>query len=129
MTDDKNRDPTFVYTVPDTVYKVPSLKAHAAQMVGLLPGLGYMLKDGTFIDMIEDAFYLRQDFENRPDEWGAPYAAATEVDQQGFSINNFPSPVGSTGEEAFCINQHTAFARNFREAESRMERSLWAPLH
>lgn len=63
MLDDKNKAPTFIYTVPDTVYEVPTPARYAAEIVGMLGGLGYLLKGDLFIGLIEDAFYLRQDVE------------------------------------------------------------------
>jgi hypothetical protein len=33
MLDDRNKDPTFTYKVPDAVYKVPTPAEHAAEKV------------------------------------------------------------------------------------------------
>ena len=132
MIDDKNRDPTFTYKVPDTVYRVPDRTAHAAQMLGLQPGLGFMLKGETFIDLIEDAFYLRQDFENNRDAWGAQYAAAFDADRESFSANNFPSPIGAT-EGGYNDPRQTSLANAFEKLRRARrgyndQDGLWAPV-
>lgn len=117
MIDDKNKDPTFTYKVPDTVYKVPDPKAHAAQMLGLQPGLGYGLTGETFIDLIESAFYCRQDLN--------AYADRIRAEQE----SRWPSPVGAPADDTEAYNSpYYSFARNFEETEQSMTSAEWVPL-
>lgn len=121
MIDDNNKDPTFVYKVPDTVYKVPTPQAHAAQMLGMPPELGYGLNGETFIDLIEDAFNFRQVLDAYADRRRAEILEEQRSRQ--------PAPLGATGDQlGNYSNPYDSFSRNFRETENRMSRSVWAPL-
>lgn len=121
MIDDKNKDPTFTYKVPDTVYKVPDPKAHAAQMLGLQPGLGYGLRGEAFIDMLECAFNCRQAFD--------AYAEKRRAEIMEEQRSRQPAPLAATGDQlGNYSNPYDSFSRNFRETEDRMSRSVWAPL-
>lgn len=121
MIDDNNKDPTFVYKVPDTVYKVPTPQAHAAQMLGMPPELGYGLNGETFIDLIEDAFNFRQVLDAYADRRRAEILEEQRSRQ--------PAPLGATGDQlGNYSNPYDSFSRNFRETEDRMSRSVWAPL-
>lgn len=129
MLDDKNKDPTFIYTVPDTVYEVPTPARHAAKIVGMPGGLGYMLKGDSFIGLIEDAYYLRQDVEIYCKAWAEAYSG------------NKPSPIGGTeAGEKYDDSSRARFARQFESAAGRMHKAgrslaypdndagLWIPL-
>lgn len=121
MIDDNNKDPTFIYKVPDTVYKVPTPQAHAAQMLGMPPELGYGLNGETFIDLIEDAFNFRQVLD--------AYADRRRAEIKEEQRSRQPAPLGATGDQlGNYSNPYDSFSRNFRETEDRMSRSVWAPL-
>lgn len=121
MIDDNNKDPTFVYKVPDTVYKVPTRQDHAAQMLGMPSIFGDVLKGETFIDLLESAFNCRQTFYAYIDRRRA------EIMEEQRSRQ--PSPLAATGDQLENYsNPYNSFSRNFRETEDRMSRSVWAPL-
>lgn len=71
MIDDNNKDPTFIYTVPDTVYKVPSQKEHAARLFELPDGLSIGLGGDTFLEKVKTAFYMVKSFEQYSRQRGA----------------------------------------------------------
>lgn len=121
MIDDNNKDPTFVYKVPDTVYKVPTPQAHAAQMLGMPSIFGDALKGETFIDLLESAFNCRQTFD--------AYADRRRAEIKEEQRSRQPAPLGATGDQlGNYSNPYDSFSRNFRETEDRMSRSVWAPL-
>lgn len=129
MLDDKNKDPTFTYKVPDTVYKVPTPQHHAAELVGLLGSLGYCVKGDTFIDMVEDAFNFRWEIE----EYGRVVRMAN---------TNEPSPLGNPEPpiKIYDTPQQASFAKQFEVAERKLnsagrslaypdnDAGLWIPL-
>lgn len=132
MIDDKNKDPTFTYKVPDTVYKVPTTAQHAAELLKM-PGLGFGLRGDCFLELLEDGFYIAQALNG--------YAAQRREELYG----NRPSPLGNPepGENTYSTARSTAkekFARDFAAAEEGLKRAgrsmaypnndegLWVPL-
>ena len=63
LIDDNNKDPTFVYSVSEKTYKVPSRKEQAAREAGMLEGIGYIIEGGTFAELMESALDVRQTLE------------------------------------------------------------------
>ena len=142
MIDDNNRDPTFTYTVPDTVYKVPSRGVQAAELTKIPQRFGedleeFEVKDkypegATFLDCLKCAFDVRLELE----------AYAESVRQAEAAVNR-PAPLGSYDGDYLSSSKsgsYHQFAKAFAEAEERLqhvgrsyaapddERALWVPL-
>ena len=131
MIDDRNKDPTFTYKVPDTVYKVPTPAEHAAEKVLHTRVLGGVLTGDSFADLLDDAKDMRQTFE--------AYAAQTQ--EPGY---NQPSPLGNAEINEAPVKPNSArygkFTHDFAATEERMARAgrsagypgddagLWVPL-
>lgn len=150
MIDDNNRDPTFTYTVPDTVYKVPARGVQAAELTKIPRRFGedleeFEVKDkypegATFLDCLKVAFDVRLELE----------AYAESVRQAEAAVNR-PAPLGSCeyrSYDAFCDSKNIyqsgayfQFAKAFAEAEEKLrhvgrsyaypndESALWVPLN
>ena len=132
MIDDNNRDPTFTYTVPDTVYKVPDRPHHASKIVCGYDILGGMVKDKevTFYDQIRDAFEVKQLLDS--------YAARIQQENQA----KVPAPLGSAECDSGKSKSPTynAFEKSYDEAVRGLrtagrscaapedESGLWIPL-
>ena len=142
MIDDNNRDPTFTYTVPDTVYKVPSRGVQAAELTKIPQRFGedleeFEVKDkypegATFLDCLKCAFDVRLELE----------AYAESVRQAEAAVNR-PAPLGGYDGGTYSKPEsYYQFAKAFEEAEERLrnagrsyayaepddERWLWVPL-
>ena len=104
LIDDNNKDPTFVYSVSEKNYKVPSRKEQAAREAGMLEGIGYVLEGDTFVDLINNAFEVRQILEDAYEE----------------RQNNWPSPLGNTE----TTRQENSFVRGMESALESSRRTM-----
>lgn len=142
MIEDNNGDLIFKYTVPDTVYKVPTRGVQAGALTRIPRRFGedlekYEVKDkypegATFLDCLKVAFDVRLELE----------AYAESIRQAEAAVNR-PAPLGSYDGDYLSSSKsgsYHQFAKAFAEAEEKLrhvgrsystpndDRALWVPL-